>query len=121
MKILFYLAFNVLLYCILSCSSVQHHYEYDTKYVPTDFPKFIYLNDQISVLNTRGTIQEDKRPFCEIRQKDGKKHMGKLVKIAETYVQISFGYNLREKNYKQTKVDKYMEIPKSEILILKIW
>lgn len=121
MKIIFYLAFTGLLYCILNCSSVQHHYEYNTKYATSDFPKFIYLDDQISVLNTRGTVQEDKRPFCEIRKKNGTNHVGKLVSIGETYVQISVGYNLRQKNYKQTKVDKYKKIPKNEILILKIW
>ncbi len=105
----------------MSCSSVPHEYKFEKGYARSDFPKQVFLEDQIDALNSRGILPTEYQSYCEIRKKDGTYHSGKLINIAEKYVYLSIGYDLEGSRIRQRKKEKNIKIPKDEILILKIW
>ena len=88
----------------------------------TTYPRAIYVEDQIDKIWTEGKIEANNFYYVDIRLNDGRKESGKLIQISEEYVQLSKGYYYK-KNQKDNiiKSEKLETIPKSEILILKIW
>ena len=93
------------------------------RYAPsTTYPRAIYVENQIDKIWTEGKIETDKFLYIDISLDNGRKESGKLIQISEEYVELSHGYYYkRDKEDNIIKSEKIITVPKSEILIMKIW
>jgi len=95
------------------------------KYLPlTAYPRAIYIENQVDKVQTEGKIAEKKNIYVDVSTRDGMKKSGKLIEISKESVRLTEGYYYAtDKNNKALiKLDKdEVIIPKTEILILKIW
>ena len=105
-----------------SCSSVKYQYKYKENYNRNGYPKEVYIDDQIYTLNTNGNLMEDQRSYAEILTQDGNHFGGKLINISYKYVTLSTGSDVDFKDkIPLEKNEAKIEIPKEDILVLKIW
>lgn len=118
MKMNKYLTFGIALVAMFSCGKSNLK-----RYAPhTTYPKAIYVENQIEKIWTAGKIEADKFLYIDISMNNGRKESGKLIQISEEYIELSKGYYyMRDQKDNITKLEKVVTIPKSEILILKIW
>jgi hypothetical protein len=94
---------------------------YDQNFSKDEFPRKIYIAEQVNPLNSEGIVPEKKQPFVEITRRDGDKEVGKLKAIREEEIVLILGYYFDEKKYTTVRKDVEVKIPKKDILLLKIW
>lgn len=105
-----------------SCSSVKYKYEYNDNYKRDGYPKEVFIDDQIHTLNTNGNLMEDQRSYAEIITIDGKHYGGKLFNISYEYITLSLGSDVDFKDRIPLDKDEVkIEIPKEEVIVLKVW
>jgi hypothetical protein len=105
-----------------SCTSVKYKYKYADNYKQDDYPKEVFIDDQIFKLNTNGNLMEDQRSYAEITTIDGNHYGGKLLNISYEYITLAIGSDVDFKDRIPLEKDEVkVEIPKEEIIILKIW
>jgi hypothetical protein len=111
---------TILLYS--SCSSVKYKYKYNENFKRSGYPKKVYIDDQIYELNTNGELMEDQQSYAEITTKDGNQYSGKLIDISYEHITLAVGTDVDFKDRTPLDKDKItIEIPKEEIIFLKIW
>jgi hypothetical protein len=113
------LIFVIILVAMVACSKSSFK-----RYEPyTVYPKAIYVENQINKIWTEGKIAADKSIYVDVRMQNGIKKSGKLIEISKEYVVLTEGYYYASDNNNNIfQLDKdETNIPKSEILILKIW
>ncbi|MFX0136081.1 MAG: hypothetical protein ACFFDN_20745 [Candidatus Hodarchaeota archaeon] len=128
-----YLNFVFILVVMVTCGKTSLR-----MYAPhTDYPKAIYVeskfegiltegkiaSDKVEEIWKKGKIASDKFVYVDISMYSGKKAKGKLIQISEEYVELSKGYYYKKdpKDDIILKFEKVVTIPKSEILLMKIW
>jgi hypothetical protein len=103
------------------CGKVAHKYMYDQNFSKDEFPRKIYIAEQVNPLNTEGFVPEKKQPFVEVTERDGDQKTGKLKEIREEEVVVITGYNVEDQTYSTMRKDVEEIIAKKDILLLKIW
>ena len=105
-----------------ACSeSVRKHEKQVLVQQPDDFPRKIYVENQVNSLNTRVELPAEKRMYVEVTKKDGLKERGKLIRITDRELIVSGGFHYITRNDSLVKVEKKVTIPKEDVLILKVW
>ena len=105
-----------------ACSeSVRKHDKQVLVQQPDDFPRKIYVENQVNSLNTRVELPVEKRMYIEVTTKEGLKERGKLIRITDRELVVSGGFRYITRNDSLVKVEKRVNIPKEDVLILKVW
>ena len=122
LKIISLVNIFIILLVYSSCSSVKYQYKYKENFKHDGYPKEVYIDDQVYSLNTNGNLMEDQRRYAEITTMDGNHFGGKLFNISYEYVTLSIGSDVDFKDKIPLEKDEVkIEIPKEDIIILKIW
>jgi len=101
---------------------VKYKYKYNENFKHDGYPKEVFIDDQIYALNTNGNLMEDQQRYAEITTMDGTQFGGKLFNISYEYVTLSIGSGVDFKDKIPLEKDEVkIEIPKEDIIILKIW
>lgn len=107
---------------VFGCSKNIHKYKYFSEHVPKDdIPRMVYVEDQVNTLRTRGTLGNENKIYVEIRKKNGESESGKLIRIDEEELTLSRGFYYTSVNDSSFRTGDKLVIPKSEILILKVY
>jgi len=107
-----YLVFN------MACSKSLHKYENLPK---KDFPRMVYIENEVEPLNTQVTLPGESQIYVEIRKKDGVMETGRLIRITEKDVVLSQGFYYSTVSDSTVKAESKIVISKEDILILKVW
>lgn len=103
---------------LLGCSENLHRYDYAPK---EDFPRMVYIGNEVQPLNTQTELPKEKQFFVEVRKKNGENQYGKLIKITETELVVSLGYHYTAVNDSTFKEENRAIIPKKDVFILKVF
>ena len=118
----FFLALILISALSLACSqSVHKHEKQVLVQQPDDFPRKIYVGNQVNSLNTRVELPTEKRMYIEVTKKDGLMERGNLIRITEEELIVSGGFRYSTVNDSLVKVERKINIPKEDVLILKVW
>ena len=110
------LALMACLVTTVACSSSINRYH------PGEMaPKMVYIGDDLEHIKTRQDLVDENRIYTEIRTKSGLKESGMLVRITESELVLSEGYHYSMIDESMTRVENYKNIPKEEVLIMKVW
>ncbi len=105
----------------LSCSRPVYRYEYTPYYPVYDIPRKVYVEDHVNPLYTDGAIPESSMTFVEVRTREGRRERGKLLQITMENLIMSDGYRYADPDDATSIIENEIIIPKSDILILKVW
>lgn len=113
--------FGTLILCTACSQTVRKHEKQLLVQRPDDYPRKIYVDTQVNPLNTREELPTEKRMFVEVTKRDGEMEMGKLIRITNEELLLSGGFRYETKNDSLVKVERKVNIPKEDVLILKVW
>lgn len=110
------IALMVCLVATIACSSSIHRYH------PTETaPKMVYIGDDLEHIRTARDLVDENRIYTEIRTKSGVKESGMLVRITDDDLILSRGYHYSKVDDSMTRIENYKNIPKEDVLIMKVW
>jgi hypothetical protein len=106
----------VCLVATIACSGSINQYH------PSEMaPKMIYIGDDLEHIKTARDLVDENRIYTEIRTKSGAKESGMLVRITDHDLILSEGYHYTMVDESMNRVENYKNIPKDEVLIMKVW
>ena len=84
-------------------------------------PRQVWIEDQLSDLQTIEDFQSMPELYVQISQVDGKKIAGRLMDINSEKVAVSTGYTYKSQTNNLKRIEKIVSIPKKDILIMQVW
>lgn len=84
-------------------------------------PRSILVKDQLLTLQTNKQIGNSKPIFVELRLMDGNSTQGRLLSLSRDSVKVSQGYFYKEIKGITTRMERAIHVPKSEIMLMKIY